>query len=154
MDVLAQHFTEWWRVYVVVAILVLPVVVIFRRYTVPAILYTVELAIYLCIVHVLLSGVVRLAGWFKDQSTMKRARGLTEQSFDPGWTTPVPRFWDLDAYNPHWLVYLEAVLALGIVFMMWKYRPMQVQRAKKKPAPPKKKTAAGYVSRGKTGGPK
>jgi len=154
MEVLAQHFSDWWRVYVVVAIVVLPVIIIFRRWAIPAILYAVELSIYLVIVHVLLSGVVRLAAWFKDQSTMKRARGLTEQNFDPGWSTPVPDFWNLDAYNPHWLVFFELALAAGIVFLMWKYRPMQVQRAKKKPAPPKAKTAAGYASRGKTGGPK
>jgi hypothetical protein len=111
-----------------------------------------RLAIYIGIMHVLVGGTVLLAGWFKDQSTMKRARGLTDQSFNPGWSTPFVEFWDYAAYTPRWIFFFELALCGVILFLMWKFRPMKLQRRKKKPAPPKKRPGMQYFSGTGTGG--
>ena len=154
MEIVTQHLQEHWRIYVFAVILLVPILVVFRRWLMPIIQYAVEVAIYLAIVHVVLGGVVRLAGWFKDQSTMKRARGLLNENFDPGWTTPIPKFWEYDSYNPRWLLYMEILLAIGIIILVWRYRPMLVQRKKKKPVPAKKRPGMQYFSNGRTGGTK
>jgi hypothetical protein len=154
MEVLTQHLQEHWRAYLFAAIIIIPLLIVFRRWAIPALQYGVELAIYLAVMHVLVGGVVVLAAWFKDQSTMKRARDLAEQNYNPGWTTPFVKFWDYGAYNPQWILYLQVILAIGIIFLMWKYRPMQLQKRKKKPAPPKKRPGMQYFSNTGTGGRK
>lgn len=154
MEVLTQHLQEHWRIYVFAAIILIPLMAVFRRWCIPALQYGIELAVYLGIMHVFVSGVVLLAAWFKDQSTMKRARDLANENYNPGWSIPFVEFWDYEAYDPRWLFYLEAAIAICIIILMWKYRPMQLQRRKKRPAPSKKRPGMQYFSNTRTGGRK
>jgi uncharacterized membrane protein (GlpM family) len=142
MEVVIQHLKEHYGWYVFGLICVLPPFVLLRRYTVAPVMYAVELVIYMGLLHCLIYGVVVVAAWFKDQSTLKRARGLVQASFNPGWKTPLLRFWDRQQYDPPWLLYFELVLLVVVIFLMWRYRPLK--RTRRKPPPSKKKPGPGY----------
>ncbi|NIA13793.1 MAG: hypothetical protein GWP08_06895 [Nitrospiraceae bacterium] len=154
MEPVLQHFQEFYRYYILALLVLAPPTIIFRRYTFPAIQYTVEFVIYVGLMHVGVGTIVRVAGWFKDQSTMKRARGLANASYDPGWTTPYLEFWRRELYTPQGLIYLEIVLAIIILALMVRIRGIGAQKRKKKRAPTaaKRRSAAPngyrYKSRG------
>jgi hypothetical protein len=132
VESLIAHFREFYGYYIMGVICVLPFIIVFRRVAVPAIMYLVELIVYAALFHCFTYVVVATASWFKDQSTMKRARDLVGDDYNPGWSTPIPDFWNVDAYNPHWLIYFEGVMIFVIIALMWKYRPLRMKRPKKK----------------------
>ena len=131
MEPLVEHFKEFYVYYLIGAACILPPLIFFRRFTVAAFMYLIELCIYLALMHGVMYGVIAVAAWFKDQSTMKRARGLIGETFDPGWTTPILRFWDKEGYEPQWLIYFEIGLAVLILYLMWKFRPPRMRRPRK-----------------------
>ena len=130
MDAIIAHFKEYYIAYVVGLAALLPIIYVTRRYSVPAILYTVEVAIYLGLMHCIVGAIVRLAAWFKEQSAMEQAYDRAPQAA-PTWTTPFLRFWDYQAYVPQWVLYFEGVCALLIVYAVWRYRPLRIHRGRK-----------------------
>jgi len=154
MEVLTEHFQSFWKYYAVAGVLLLALIIYFRRWALPLLQYTVEYCIYLGLLHVGLGTIVRVASWFKDQSTMKRARGLVGQSYNPGWETPWLRFWDRELYSPEWLLYMEIIFALVVLLLMVRIRGIGVQRTKRKRGAPPKKTseAGGYEYKARGGG--
>jgi hypothetical protein len=127
MDQVLAHLQEYYVAYGLVALGLLPIIYATRRYSVPLIFYTIEIIIYLIAIHVAVWAVVVTARWFKEQSTM---RVLSDGSpvAAPDWSTPLLEFWQRDLYSPSWLVWLEVVLALIVVGLVFKYRPMRVQQ--------------------------
>ena len=126
MDVILQHLQEHYRVYIVLAICLLPPLIIFRRFTVPITQYLVECSIYMVIMHFLVYGIVGFVGWFVDASSMKRAFGKdTTVSVAPDWNVPLNEFWDRTLYNPGWLFYFECVVGFIIIYLVWRYRPLK-----------------------------
>ena len=132
MDALQEHLREHYKLYVGIILVLLPPVVFFRRYSIPAILYAVEFVIYCLLMHSILGGVTRLVSWFKTESAMKRAFDRLADT-NPGWTTPFVHFYDRTLYNPTWLFYVEIVAVVGIVVLMWKYRPLRAQKKSQRP---------------------
>ena len=155
MEPILQHFQEFYRYYILAVVILAPPTIIFRRYTFPAIQYAVEFVIYLGLMHVGVGTVVRVAGWFKDQSTMKRARGLANASYDPGWTTPYVEFWRRELYTPKGLIYLEIVFAIIILVLMVRIRGIGVQKRRKRTSSEGTRRSAasgGQRGRNKSGG--
>ena len=144
MEALTEHLTEHYGTYIVAGAVVLPIIIIFRRWAIPFIQFIVEFIVYSSVMHVIIYAIVRLAAWFKDQSSMKRAFGPAGQTDHPGWETPLLEFWNREAYIPGWVLYLEVAFALAIFVLMWRLRPMTPQKVKKKP-PPKKKPSGRYT---------
>jgi hypothetical protein len=112
--------------YVVVGVCLLPILYIFRRWSVPTILYTLEITIYWSLMHAVMGALVRFAAWFKDQSSMKRAFD-TRDFVPPDWTTPWLEPWKLEGYEPRWVAYLEIIFAVLILAAVLRYRPMRIQ---------------------------
>ncbi|HIJ72957.1 MAG TPA: hypothetical protein HPP83_02540 [Candidatus Hydrogenedentes bacterium] len=137
MAQVVQHFQEHYRIYIVVLVCGLPPIIIFRRYSVPLLTYSIESAVYVAILHGVIGFVVFLARRFKLASSMDLNK------VDPEWGTPMLRFWAFEQYNPRWIAGFELVLAAVIVFLVFRYRPMQTQKHKARKAPPKKKTGVG-----------
>ena len=154
MEILTEHFQSYWMYYAIGVAVLLPPLIYFRRWSLPLIQYAVEYVIYLGLIHVGLATVVRVAGWFIDQSTMKRARGLVGEDYHPGWKIPLREFWNRELYNPVWLFYAEIVVAALLFVLMVRIRGIGAQRKKRKKVPPSKKvTAAGdYQYKSKGGG--
>lgn len=124
---LLEHFQEYWSYYAVGGPILAVAIFLTRRYSLPAILYTVEFVAYVSVLHSAIHLAVRLAAWFKNSSSMQAVRpdGLPADAVH--WTTPWPRFWELEYYDPSWIVWVEAVLAVMILGIMIRYRPMKVQ---------------------------
>lgn len=154
MEILIEHFQSYWMYYAIGAAVLLPPLIYFRRWSLPLIQYAVEYVIYMGLIHVGLATIVRVAAWFVDQSTMKRARGLVGQNYNPGWETPWFKFWNPELYNPVWLLYAEIVAAVLVFVLMVRIRGIGAQRKKRKKVPPSKKAAAagGFQYKAKGGG--
>ncbi len=131
MDVYApliDHFKEFYLYYLGPAAVLLPTLFFTRRYSVPLILYAVEIGIYFVMLHLVWHWLVGLVRWFAEESSME-ALGPDGRPVDsPEWTTPLLQFWDKAAYDPQWIIYAEGVMALIIVYLVWRYRPLKVQK--------------------------
>ena len=153
MEIVLEHLQSYWMYYAIGAAVLLPPLIYFRRWSLPLIQYAVEYVIYLGLIHVGLATIVLVTGWFVDQSTMKRARGLVGENYNPGWRIPLLEFWNRELYNPVWLFYAEIVVAVFVFVLMVRLRGIGVQRKKRKKVPPSKKVAAagGYEYKSKGG---
>lgn len=129
MDTIIAHFQEWYTAYAVGAVIAAPIIYLTRRYSLPAILFTIESIIYFAIMHVLIGTIVRVAAWFKANSSMAVVKDRTGGSVD--WVTPWVEFWDKEQYNPQWIIYMEGVFAVVIVYLVLKYRPLRVHNPHK-----------------------
>ncbi len=121
------HLQQHAMAYGAGAVVVLILVYLTRRWSRSIIFYADELSIYLGVMHALVGGIVRLAAWFKDQSSMKRAFDLKDLA-PPDWTTPLLTFWDTQGYKPFWILYVEITFALVILYLMYRFRPIRIQR--------------------------
>lgn len=154
MDVVLEHFKEYYIAYILGAIVVLPGIYFTRRWTAPAILYAVEITVYLCLMHLAVWLVVGLTRWFKENSSMKALREDGRPVDSPDWGTPLLEFWKRAEYRPEWLLYVECVLLLIIIFLVWRYRPMRIQRRHKRRAFKNEAAAARGRQPGKPGTPR
>lgn len=164
MDELLAHFQDNALGYGIGALCLAPVIFITRKYSVPFILYIVEFAIYASILHVVTNVVVRVAKWFKESSSMRALRDDGRPEDAPDWATPLLEFWKTEDYNPEWLWKAEIVALVIILGLMWRYRPMAVQRKPKRATQEFGKSTArsgetgrptrGPGGRGKPGGPR
>lgn len=132
MDELITHFQTWAVAYACGAVVLLPILYFTRRYSVPAILFTVETVIYFIVGHTIVWCIVTMATWFKNNSTMRALEkdGTVRDVAD--WSTPYLEFWNKELYNPEWVIYLEGVMALLIIAAVIKYRPLKVHNPHKR----------------------
>lgn len=142
MERFAEYLPENWEVYAAFLLILLPIVVVFRKQMLPVLQWIIEIGIYMVIVHFLLHGVARLAAWFKTESQTY----VIEERQRYAWTTPIRQFWDRSLYNPEWLFWFELVLLAFIMFIVFKYRPMPVQRIRPNTRP-KGRLAAQHAGR-------
>ncbi len=128
MDLLVEHFQANIWIYLAGAVVVLPLVYLTRKWSVPAILYTIEIAIYMLIMHTSVFLLVKVTRWFKQESSMRALRPDGTPEGAPTWGTPYFEFWRRDLYDPPWIVYAELAFIVVIVYLVWRYRPLKVQR--------------------------
>lgn len=139
-----DHLKEYYGLYIVAVILLGPAIFFTRRWSLPIIFYALETIIYIGCMHVAVGVVTRVARWFKDQSSMKRAFD-TKEFKPPDWTTPWLEFWNKEGYVPQTLFYVEIAFAVLIIFLVWRYRPVRVKR---RPSTPSKKADQYLQDRG------
>ncbi len=130
MESVTAHLQQYWILYSLGGLCLFFVVYFTQKYTLPVIQWTAELALYMACVHVVLHYFVQLVKWFKLNTMM-----YWQERIDPGWQTPLQRFWDRAEYNPAWLFYAEVVVAVLMVAAMVRYRPMKVQKIKPRRPP-------------------
>jgi len=133
METVMAHLQQYWILYSLGALCLIFFVYFTQKYTLPILQWGVELVIYCSIFHVVLHYFVRLVKWFKLNTTM-----YWHDKVDPGWQTPLQRFWDRAEYNPLWLFYAEVIVAVLMLAAMLRYRPMKVQRIKPRREPVRK----------------
>ena len=141
MDVVLDHLREYGLVYLAGLAVVAPLIYFTRKWSVPVILYTVEITIYWAGMHTLVWVLVKVTRWFKQESSMKalRADGVPEDA--PTWGTPYLEFWRRELYDPAWVVYLELTFAVIIIYLVWRYRPMKIQRRGRRQAAQERRKA-------------
>lgn len=134
MDIapITAHVQEHAVLYIVLLVFVVPLLYFTRKYSLPVIFYTLETMIYLCLMHIAMWLLVSLVRWFAENSSMKALQEDGKPIDAPTWATPFLHFWDKAAYNPAWLMYLEIALALIIMVLVWRYRPLRIKYKGKK----------------------
>lgn len=140
MDQVVAYVQENWQIFGLVVVALIPIVYVTRRYSVPVMLWSVEIIIYAAMFHIVTHGLVGLIRWFKVNSEMEMPQFRT----DPGWKTPLLQFWQTDVYSPHWIFYVEIVAFLFFTGLVLRMRPIRPQKAK--PKPPPKRPGQGYRS--------
>lgn len=127
LDHLAEHKTQ----YIGGAAVGIPLFYFTRKYTVPLILYLLEISVYLSLMHGAVHLLVRVTAWFKVTSSMKALRPDGTPSEQVDWTTPLFSFWERDLYEPNWILYVEACFAALVLVLVFRYRPMSTQHKPK-----------------------
>jgi len=125
MDTIAQHFQDNALYYLIGLVVAAPIVFFTRKYSLPLLQFLLESAIYSGLMHVIVGTIVRVAAWFKNNSSME-VDVLGNPAGAVEWTTPYIEFWDRSAYNPEWVIYMEGVFVLLILAAVFRLRPMRV----------------------------
>lgn len=128
MEALIAHLQENAVLYAAGGICLLPVIYLTRKFSVPAILYLVEFSIYSGLLHVATNVLVRVTRWFKESSSMRALREDGKPIDTPEWSTPLIEFWKTEEYDPNWVWKMEVAFLVVILIIMWRYRPMKIQR--------------------------
>lgn len=127
---IVEHFQEFYLYYIGGAIVLAPLIFFTRKYSVPLIFFTVEIIIYSVLMHIFMHYLVAITRWFKEKSSMKALRADGRPVDAPEWGTPLIQFWEKELYNPEWIIYAEGVFLVAIIFLVFRYRPMKVQRVR------------------------
>jgi len=128
MEAAIAHLQDNAIIYGVGAVFALPLIYLTRKYSVPAVLYALEFAIYAVAIHIATHLLVRVTRWFKESSSMQALREDGKPMDTPEWGTPLMEFWLTEEYDPNWLWKVEVVFLVIALILMWRYRPMKVQR--------------------------
>ena len=132
MEAVTQHFSEFWKAYVVILACATPILLVFRKYTFPVIFWAVEWVIYCGLFHVAVNLFVRLVRWFQFNTQMEMRE---EQRVYKDWATPLVEFWNREGYHPGWIFWLELAVVVAFLLAMVRYRPMIAQKVRaRKPA--------------------
>lgn len=126
--IITEHLKEHAVYYGGGAAVLLPIIIIFRKWSLPAIFFAVETVIYLVIMHITMAGVVRGSAWFKGETQMEAIR---DRVAGPDWTTPFYAFWRKEDYLPETIFYVEIGIAVAIIFAVIRYRPLNYKRRRK-----------------------
>lgn len=129
MEAVVTHFQTHATYYIGGAIVLLPVLIYFRKWTFPALFFTVETLLYLAIMHLVLAGIVRAGAWFKGETAMEV---VGEAAPPPNWTTPLYEFWRVELYEPRTVAYVELALAAAVVLAVIRFRPLRFKRRRKR----------------------
>ena len=147
MQAALEHLQTHQTAYIVGLACALPLFILFRKYTLPALYHVLEFSIYVVCMHVLMGGIIRMFSWFREETAFKSALGEPLNGFVP-MTTPISDgFWLKKNYSPEWLFYFELGLIAFIMYVVIVIRPVKLgntnfykgkEAAKKKAAKKKK----------------
>lgn len=147
---LLEHVLNHAMAYGIGAVIALVIIYFSRPYSTAILFYSIEIMVYLFAMHTVVHIIVRALAWFSNETTMKnvfdgnaRARVV--------WTTPWIDFWDMEIYDPSWIVWLEVFFAIVIIGLVRYFRPMRVQTKFKGNMAPDKKQSQQKAKKGKRG---
>lgn len=132
-----NHIEHNWKIYAGILAVMIPVIIVTRKWSLPFIFYTIETLIYLVIMHVVTHMFVILVVWFKVNTSMRALREDGTPAEVPDWATPLYDFWNLEGYIPQWIAYVEMAFAIAIILLVIWFRPpvlgpVKTKRAKKR----------------------
>ena len=137
-EAITLHIQENGIVYFGVAVVLIPLIVVFRKHTLPVIYHAAEYLLYCAVAHVLLGGLVRAFSWFRGETTFKNYDGSMSAQFTP-FTTPLNlNFWQRELYSPQWLFWFEIGVAVLLLYVVLFIRPVKFKnkpQVNKKPKP-------------------
>jgi hypothetical protein len=106
--------------FAILAVIFLPVAIIFQKSVAPLIFHTAEYILYVTLSHYILYAMVQTAAWYKDA-----AGGVIKT--DDVYTTPMnpltENFFDKSLYNPTGLFYFELLMVFGFLYLVVVVRP-------------------------------
>ena len=129
MDAVLTHLQTHVAYYVGGAVIVLPVILYFRKWSFPTLLFTIETILYLAAMHLVVAGIVRAGAWFKGETAMEV---VAEAQAPPDWTTPLFEFWRKELYVPETIAYVELGVAAVVILAVIRFRPLRFKRRRKR----------------------
>lgn len=128
MELVFQHVQEHLRLYLLVTALVVPLLYLFRKQTLPVLYHAAEYFIYCIVFHLLVGAMLRVGTWYRLETSFRNQDGSTAANYEP-FTTPLNlHFWEKELYNPQWFFYLEAAVAVGFLYLVIVVRPMRFKK--------------------------
>lgn len=127
---ISDHVQDNMKAYIIGCVLAVPFIYFTRKWTIPLLLYTIEICVYLVIMHAIVWFVVNATAWFKNSSSMRALRPDGVPLDAVYWTTPLVKFWQKEHYDPQWTIFVEGTFVVLIVAIVLKYRPMHTQKPK------------------------
>jgi hypothetical protein len=118
------HLREYMVLYIVGIPILIGIIVLTHRYSVPMIIFLLQIVIYNLIMHGIIHVAVPVFAWFKNSSAMKMVKAPDDFVH---WETPLRRFWDMESYDPSWIIWLEVVLSVVIFLLVYYFRPLKPQ---------------------------
>lgn len=146
MNAVIEHLQQHLVPYIVLAVGLIIFIYATRRYSVPIIQYALELVIYCGAMHLIVWAIAGGAAAFKRASSFKAL--AADRELEATWSTPLLRFWELDLYDPRWVSKLEMVFVAAIVFLVWRLRPMKIQKSTHATIQPSRRNAGAGAARG------
>ena len=128
MEIVLEHLKENVTMYVFAAVVLLPAIYFTKKWSLPLILYSIEIVLYCTIMHVVMWVLVTCALWFKKSTAMKALEEDGTPVAQPDWATPLVEFWVKEAYSPQAIIWVEVGLLFVIFFLVWRFRPPKVKR--------------------------
>jgi len=123
MQSIMEQIQEYGVIIAIVALVVIPLIYTFRKYTYPLLYHTAEYLVYCAIVHVVIGGLLRFFSYFHEETKFKNFNGTMKDGWVP-YSNPVNlQFWDKSLYTPEWFFYFECVLAVGLLYVVIFIRP-------------------------------
>lgn len=123
----AQETLAPYGAYIAVAMCVLPLIYMGRKYTWPVIAFVIEVGIFSVALHLFLFGLFTVATWFRGATTVRFLADGTQVAIKP-MATPLLEFWKKELYSPEAIFYVEIVCFLAIVYAVYWLRPMSLDR--------------------------
>lgn len=124
MDQVVQNIQENTVAYVVIAVCLLPVLYLTRRWTGPVLMGIGEIIVYSAVFHLIVAGLVRFFAWFREASSFQNvdtSGAVTQATL----TTPLTQFWDRALYKPSFLFWVEVAGFVAILYVVIWIRPTQ-----------------------------
>lgn len=146
MNAIVEHLQQHLYAYVALAVGLSIFVYATRRYSLPIIQYALEVAIYCGFMHIIVWCITNGAAAFKRASSFKAL--ASDRENDATWTTPLLRFWEMDKYDPHWIARVEMVAVALIIILVYRLRPMKIQKSTRSTAPMSRRIATAPGARG------
>jgi len=128
------HFEDNWKIYAIVLAFMIPIIIVTRKWSLPVIFYTIETTIYLVLMHIIVHVFVIVVVWFKVNTSMRALREDGTPAEVPDWATPLYDFWNLEAYIPKWIAYVEIAFVIAIILLVIWFRPPVLGPVKSKRA--------------------
>jgi len=73
-----EHVQTYLKFYALGIVIAVPFIYFTRKWTVPLVLYAIEICIYFSIMHALVYVFVGITGWFKNSSSIRALRASSE----------------------------------------------------------------------------
>ncbi len=127
-QIVSEHVQANMNYYIGGAVVLIPLIILTRKWSVPIILYVIEICVYLCVMHTIVHVVTRVTAWFKTSSSMRALQKDGRPIDAVDWTTPLVSFWDKTLYDPEWVIYVEMVFAVIVLVLVFWLRPMKTQK--------------------------
>lgn len=134
------HLKEFAVLYILGIPLLIGLIVVTHRYSVPAIVFGLEIVVGAFLLHCMVHVSTQVFAWFKNNSAMRMVR---DPELDVHWTTPLLRFWELEKYDPRWIIWVEVGLVLLLLLAIYHFRPLKPQykhKSRYNNSPPARKT--------------
>lgn len=121
MEPLITFVKENQAILAVAIIILIPIGFIYQKQAAPILFHMIEYLLYLSVAHTIIYAGVQVVAWYKLQTP--DINGETSIPFNTPINPLAENFFDKTLYSPTGLIYFEALVALGLLYIVVIVRP-------------------------------